>query len=656
MAASSWCLHALFLLVAPLQLDAAQSLNGPPQMEQHLQHLHELHEEALDDLDELAERAPQPAQTTRTTTATTAIASTSREPRASLSPTTPLPNSSSPITFMPPGTLAGSTGTSTTARFSGRSPTTPVSTTTTTRRPTRALSPFSRGFTWRPTTPLTSSTTTTTWSLHATIFSLPSTTRRPNFSSHITLLPPRTPAGTTGITTTTTARLSGRSSNTPATTTTTTRYYKQILWNHHDVQYWGYLDIGNQTVQGLMDTGSYELLVASKQCEACGDAAVYTHSETTRDLHHTAINTYGSGKTFAKMVTDRVSVHLAPITQGLHTRDQYFWEIIKADCFESAKFQAIVGLGPPEVPDDDAQAAAERIGSLGGNNGDDDTANNSRSVAKAEELAAQPTMLESFHITAFSVCLQRPSGAPGYLIWNDEKTRSSQPDLFTTLRLSGTRTWGVKLTQASLGRTRLGCGSGCGAILDTGTSLLMTDPSTFRALYGFLLDQMADRKLEKDCSNLDEMPDLVFNLDGKPFSLPPQSYLGIIDGPAPMGAGSLFPNHTRDVQRGPDIHLCNLLVSEIRAETEVGPLWVLGMPFFREYYTTFDLGENPRDPASRSIHTARAGEDCAPASAEEAEASAEIQYQRTEVRTLDPSQVIFPSWATTASRTGNFQL
>eukprot|EP00971_Amphidinium_carterae_P096922 1918594-Amphidinium_carterae.1 len=36
------------------------------------------------------------------------------------------------------------------------------------------------------------------------------------------------------------------------------------------------------------------------------------------------------------------------------------------------------------------------------------------------------------------------------------------------------------------------------------------------------------------------------------------------------------------------------------------------LPFFREYYTSFSLGEYPSSKSVRSIHVARSGEDCRP--------------------------------------------
>merc|ERR1719217_1319251 len=39
--------------------------------------------------------------------------------------------------------------------------------------------------------------------------------------------------------------------------------------------------------------------------------------------------------------------------------------------------------------------------------------------------------------------------------------------------------------------------------------------------------------------------------------------------------------------------LCQPLVIPVNEMTQFGPMWILGTPFFREYYTTFSRNETP---------------------------------------------------------------
>merc|ERR1719387_1395896 len=61
---------------------------------------------------------------------------------------------------------------------------------------------------------------------------------------------------------------------------------------------------------------------------------------------------------------------------------------------------------------------------------------------------------------------------------------------------------------------------------------------------------------------------------------------------------------------------CQLLIMDVGTSmTQFGPMWLLGMPFFREYYTTFDLGtKNPDGTKNkdRMMYAAKADQNCYP--------------------------------------------
>merc|ERR1719181_1047928 len=56
---------------------------------------------------------------------------------------------------------------------------------------------------------------------------------------------------------------------------------------------------------------------------------------------------------------------------------------------------------------------------------------------------------------------------------------------------------------------------------------------------------------------------------------------------------------------------CQATLMETVAYTDHGPLWILGSPFFRRYYTTFKVGQMGKH---RGIFIARASSDCYPES------------------------------------------
>merc|ERR1719253_1114742 len=45
--------------------------------------------------------------------------------------------------------------------------------------------------------------------------------------------------------------------------------YRQALHNYQNVQYWADFVIGGQQIQGIFDTGSFELLTQSTKCAHC---------------------------------------------------------------------------------------------------------------------------------------------------------------------------------------------------------------------------------------------------------------------------------------------------------------------------------------------------------------------------------------------------
>merc|ERR1719203_1621642 len=82
----------------------------------------------------------------------------------------------------------------------------------------------------------------------------------------------------------------------------------------------------------------------------------------------------------------------------------------------------------------------------------------------------------------------------------------------------------VKMTDVSLGNKRIACSGGCGAVIDSGTSLIAAPFEPYSELSNSIEDILTD------CSNIGGLPELHFRLDGVPFSLPPDAYIGNVHG------------------------------------------------------------------------------------------------------------------------------
>uniref|UniRef100_A0A7S0F864 Peptidase A1 domain-containing protein n=1 Tax=Pyrodinium bahamense TaxID=73915 RepID=A0A7S0F864_9DINO len=199
--------------------------------------------------------------------------------------------------------------------------------------------------------------------------------------------------------------------------------------------------------------------------------------------------------------------------------------------------------------------------------------------------------------------------APGWLTWGGLSVEQKRS--FAELKVVGQHHWavsmrhllpGMKLSpeqQAAAGT--LFCERGCAAILDSGTSLISAPSHALKGL------ELLLPKLHSNCSNLKELPDLKLELDGHRIRLPPEAYV--------MRLGGSFVNAMsvwEKLYMKPSLALpdqCFYGFLSMDAHTDFGPLWVLGMPFFRYFHVTFGLARNVTD---RRIWLAEATDDCTP--------------------------------------------
>jgi len=123
--------------------------------------------------------------------------------------------------------------------------------------------------------------------------------------------------------------------------------------------------------------------------------------------------------------------------------------------------------------------------------------------------------------------------------------------------------WLVTVSDIKVGGQSAGsCSSSyqCHSVVDTGTSLIAGPTSAINALSESI------GSVSSDCSNVDSLPTITFTMNGEDFDLSPSYY----------------------VLRGEDStgnEECMLGLQGI----DVGfPLWILGDPFLRQYYTVWD--------------------------------------------------------------------
>lgn len=341
--------------------------------------------------------------------------------------------------------------------------------------------------------------------------------------------------------------------------------FRQILHNHQDVQYFADFKIGGQGIAAIFDTGSFEIVVGSSRCKHCVHPTTpYDHelSKTYQENGTMTQHVYGSGPCTTMLGFDTVEV--GPHLVAAH---QPIWEIVEHEIpiLDTAKFAAIVGIGP-----------------------------------KFGYNSVQKTLLMNYHVDEFSICLNKESGRHGYLTWGANRVAWDAGSV-ATARVFGKHHWATNLTHISVSKANASsvCRSGCAAIVDSGTSLIAAPASALMEL-GHIIGQ-----IEEDCSNLHQLPNLKFNLDGQELELPPQAYVMRVVG-ASVEADNIwdllfFKPKIRKVDS------CMPAFMEMDMRTQLGDVWILGMPFFRYYHTTFNRER-------QVMQFAKAGDDCEPKS------------------------------------------
>mmetsp|Transcript_96785 Transcript_96785/g.172167 ORF Transcript_96785/g.172167 Transcript_96785/m.172167 type:complete len:521 (+) Transcript_96785:93-1655(+) len=382
--------------------------------------------------------------------------------------------------------------------------------------------------------------------------------------------------------------------------------YHQILDNDQDTSYTGNISVGGQQLKAIFDTGSYELLLFSALCETCGEAGVNGYDHRLSPYYQpgqlTQSMLFGSGSTTCSDAEEEVDI--GPFS----VKSQPVWEVLDAEMpiLSVAGFQAILGLGPPAAVKLQAEMDIKRVKKIAKSYKNKGRAVPAKIRQALKEQTAADKVMESLDdsvpanigVHFLSICLEQEHGAQGHLIWNDLDPRS-QVRHFSRLKVTGQESWKMALKNVELvgakGETwAIGCSNGCQAVLDSGTSLISAPIEALEAMTSVL------GSLGASCSDEAVLPMLKFNLGGTEHVLPPEVYMGFVE-------GMEYVNH-EEVK----VKDCELLMMEIGDEfAGATPLWIMGMPFFRWYTATFVFGQDLYNPhAKKSIWTAPVDEKC----------------------------------------------
>lgn len=404
---------------------------------------------------------------------------------------------------------------------------------------------------------------------------------------------------------------------------------RQALENDHDMLYTLHIKLGGQDVRAIPDSGSFEFLAFSKECKICGLKNGYDSSKspTFSSTDFENEQDFGSGSARSVESFDKMTVGSAII------ENQTFWKVTEADAgFADISFGGILGIGPPGsavvVAEQSANEAEKEVQKLK-RQGED--VSGLWPLVEQLRLAVMHAkshvqFIQSARIESYSICFRPGNGQPGELIWNDNAAYEHQ-ELFTTVspvQSVNTIYWSAVLTEATLAgdRSFLGCKERkCDGVVDTGTSLLVMPSGVYESLASRLDDLM---QKDPTCGDLSSLPNLEFKLDGKQFSLPPQAFVGDITGELPSFMRAHMPHvwhrqvkdhaGSNETSARHSVLSCSLLAMQMDESSDVGPLWILGIPFFKKYYSNFQLSQDRMQP--HSMHFAEKTEECLPIAGE----------------------------------------
>jgi len=124
--------------------------------------------------------------------------------------------------------------------------------------------------------------------------------------------------------------------------------------------------------------------------------------------------------------------------------------------------------------------------------------------------------------------------------------------------------WLITGSDIKVSGVSAGVCSNCALVVDTGTSILTGPTASVNPLIAKI------GTVNSDCSNIKDLPTISFTFNGIDFPLEPEFY--VLQGPDDSGN-----------------NVCQLGLEGL----DVGlPLWILGDPFLRKYYTVFDRANN----------------------------------------------------------------
>ncbi|XP_035237009.1 pepsin A-like [Anguilla anguilla] len=309
----------------------------------------------------------------------------------------------------------------------------------------------------------------------------------------------------------------------------------ESMTNDADLSYYGVISIGTppQSFKVIFDSGSSNLWVPSVYCssQACQNHDKFNPqaSSTFQSTNQPLSIQYGTGSMTGYLGYDTVEVGGITVPNqifGLSQTEAAFMAYMAAD--------GILGLAYPSISSSSATPVFDNMMKQG--------------------LVSQDL---------FSVYLSSGGQAGSEVVFGGVDP-SHYTGSISWIPLSSETYWQITMQSVTINGQTVACTSGCQAIVDTGTSLIVgpsSDIGNINNYVGASTNQYGDATVQ--CGNVGSMPDVTFNINGVSFTLPASAYVS----QSSYGCRTGFGN-------GND------------------QLWILGDVFIRQYYTIFDRTSN----------------------------------------------------------------
>jgi len=335
--------------------------------------------------------------------------------------------------------------------------------------------------------------------------------------------------------------------------------------NTQDTEYAVPIRVGNPPYEMKVapDTGSFQLVLASKACKDCEAHCMGCPEHRLFDGYKSSSfklfsqyapfqSSYGQGTVSCYVGGDQVSLGAAT-TDGIQMMDLIYDNNGLQGFSTDNSYDGIMGLGVTAgVP-----------------------------VGNTTDLA--PSTLSALGVKTFGICFGQRSGQGGRL-----DLGSGVPGLtYTDVPGVGVGYWTIQLNGFRAGERELGgcdVAPHCLAIIDSGTTL-MGLPSS---MYDEVLKAIGE--IAQDCSNVDSLPTLTIPVQNYTLTLPPSVYVSYqtdLEFTQPVQIGPF----KADVPAGTGSACTHLFFkSELIDATTNAPVLLIGMPIFRRYAIRFDRG------------------------------------------------------------------